>query len=373
MRLSVIPVAIGLVATSMMADLSAGPQTAPRIIALLDRYAAGELDAVVEAFAAIDDVEDARKDLEKHGRAWTEARGPAEAAHRRLVIAAFALELAHARMHDAWRDLWPVLKWACDVIRQGEPSEGERLWHLAAIALGEGRRRWEALIDPSYSFVDRSNMTPRYIQVRRNDADVHEHVSHAQERFPDDPRLRFADEFVDALRYGARWRREPARPAGVLGTHRREQQAELIGRLQALAADPEVGGAAELWTGLILLLELDRPADVMAHLEAASRSSDPFVASLARYAAGRAFESAGDLDAAERHYRRALDALPRVQSVSLSLSALLLSSGRPDEAYEIMRRSFDGPPVVDPFKTYGLGDYRRFASYLARLREELRR
>lgn len=373
MRL-LVPATVGLLLGAFPVPLPARAQARPDIIVLLDRYDSGEFDAVVETFAAIDDVEDARKDLEKHGRAWTEVEGPDAAPRRRLVVATFALEFARARTDarfDTWRDLRPALDWACDLIRQGPPSAEERLWHLAAIALAEGGRYWEALVDTSYSFVDRSNMTPRSIQVRARS--IHEHVLHAQERYPDDPRLQFEDEHVDALRYGASWRREPARPAGVLGTHRREEQAELIGRLQVLAADPEVGGEAELWAGLILLLELDRPADAMAHLQAAGRARDPFVASLAYYSAGRAFESAGDLDAAERHYRRALDALPRVQSVSLSLAALLLSSGRPDEAYEIMRRSFDGPPVNDPFKTYGLGDYRHFDSYVARLRQEIRR
>lgn len=368
MRLLVL-VAVGLILAAPPASGPTHPQAAPPIIVLLDRYDAGEFDAVVDAFAGIDDVEDARKTLEKHGAAWTEALGPAAVPRRRLVVATFALEFANARMTDEWQALWPALKWSCDLLAEGEPTEGERLWHLATIAWGEGGRHWETLIDPSYTFFDRSNRTQPIIQLERRDGDVHEHIVHAQRRFLDDRRLQFEDEHVDALRFGATWKRRP-RPANERFAERLE---DIVARLAPLSEDPEVGPEAELWAGLMLLLELGRPGEAMAHLEAASRSPDPFVASLAYYAAGRTIDDNGDRVVAERHYRRALEVMPRVQSVSLSLSSLLVASGRAAEAYALMRESFDGPQVVDPFKTYGLGDYRHFDGYLAQLRAELRR
>jgi tetratricopeptide (TPR) repeat protein len=109
----------------------------------------------------------------------------------------------------------------------------------------------------------------------------------------------------------------------------------------------------------------------MPYLQAASGSDDVFIAYVAHYSAGRLLEAAGNVQQAQARYRAALAVAPGVQSASLSLSTLLFTAGQPDEAYEVMRQAFDGPPRPDPFRMYGFGNYRHFDGYVSRLRQAL--
>src|SRR5215831_13641557 len=88
------------------AAISQAPAS-PAAIGLLDQYDRGDRDAVVEVFKSARDIEAIRRDLERAGAGWTTAEGPSLEAHRRLVAATMALELANARMRDKWLALRP--------------------------------------------------------------------------------------------------------------------------------------------------------------------------------------------------------------------------------------------------------------------------
>ena len=85
-------------------------------------------------------------------------------------------------------------------------------------------------------------------------------------------------------------------------------------------------------------------------------------------------EREGHPDAAERHYRAALDAVPRAQSGEIALASLLARSGRAAEAQAAMtttRSRPSGRPPFDPWWTYLPGNPRDSALFLAALRAEV--
>ena len=108
------------------------------IPALLDRYSGGDIEGVVAAFGAINDVEHVREELEAAAGDWIDAAFTEDVTRRRLVVATFALELVRARMQDEWERLRPLVEWSCELLRGGPPTEAERLWHRASIALAMG-------------------------------------------------------------------------------------------------------------------------------------------------------------------------------------------------------------------------------------------
>jgi tetratricopeptide (TPR) repeat protein len=362
MRILVL-VAVGLILAAPPAPAPTYPQAAPQIIALLDRYDAGEFNAVVDAFAGIDDVEDARKTLEKHGAAWTEALGPAAVPRRRLVAATFALEFANARMTDEWARLRSLVEWGCGLVRSGPPTDGERAWQLASIAIAQRAADWDLLRD-------KDARTPRgFVRAKWPRGD---HARHAVEQFPGDPEVAFAREQVEAALALPPWPRGGLRPPVLAGNHSFDVLAKsAVEGLQPFLETPPQREEAYLWIGLLQSLSLGRPGDGLAHLAIASQSRDPFIVYLAHYAAGRLAAEAGRPTDAIRHYRAALDALPGAQSASLSLASLLFMAGSADEAYEVMRHSLDAPVILDPFKYYGFGSYRRLHGYLQSLRARL--
>ena len=60
---------------------------------------------------------------------------------RRAAVAAFLLELTHARLESDWLRLADLIEWMCLDLRAGRPApEFERAWHQASVALA-GRAR----------------------------------------------------------------------------------------------------------------------------------------------------------------------------------------------------------------------------------------
>lgn len=325
---------------------------------LLDRYSSGERAAVLELLKTLDDVEGVRVGLEATGRAWTEAAGPAVVPRRRLTAATFALELANTRMQDEWRRLRSLIEWGCELVRAGAPSEAERLWQLASVALAEGARDWDVLYT-----------RPPPVRVA-----AYNHLSHARSRFSDDVRLDFADAAIQAIRVASgfpphRGNEAPrAQPRGEVLRAR----FDAIEHLQMFAHDPVVGGEAALRTGLAWL-SIDRVDEAMRQFEIASRSTDEFAVYLAHVLAGQMQDRYGTPEGASAQYRAALQAIPRAQSASLGLAAILLSDGQPDEAYALLHEALAAPIPMDPWRVYGQGSYYRFPEYVELLVRELGR
>jgi tetratricopeptide (TPR) repeat protein len=200
----------------------------------------------------------------------------------------------------------------------------------------------------------------------------YDHLEHALKRFPDDPELLFMGVVAGAMRANPVWRRKPLAQTREPVPTDPERDAVLAG-LSAFRSHASRGGEANLWMGLILLHQYDRPEDALTFFEVAARSPDSFVAYLAHYAAGRVHDADGRGSSAAGLYRQALKIQPGTQSAVLSLSALLFSTGDIEEAYQLLQPEAwqDAPP--DPFQLYGFGDYRRFDHYMARLRAEVLR
>lgn len=353
----------GLV-VACVAAMSQAPAGLPSAIELLDRYDRGDRDAVVEIFKTAPDVESIRTDIEKHGAAWTVAGGPAREPHRRLAAATMALELANARMPDKWLKLRDLVEWGCELLRRGPPTEGERLWQHASIAVAEGALDSSLLFDPG---------------VRS-----HGHASHAQLRFSADARIAFVSRFAMPL---------PMRPATLsaglepgLDAPARDLSGALTGsvygpvhdaavkNLTKLFDDPEVGAEAALRVGHVQLIELRFDQALTALDIAARRSRSDYVTYLAYFLRGRTLERQHKPEEAEQAYAGAVATVPNAQSAALADAALLMRRGRTDEANSLVAASFNARPrPPDPWRLFPMGDYYLWPTEIAALRAELDR
>jgi tetratricopeptide (TPR) repeat protein len=351
--------AAGLVA-ACLAAMSQAPASPPRAVALLDRYDRGDRDAVIEIFKGAPDVESIRNDLEKNGDPWTAAAGPAREPHRRLVAATMALELANARMRDKWLKLRGLVEWGCRLLRRGPPTEGERLWQRASIAVAEGALDSELLFGPASSLR------------------AYSHGSHAQQRFPADPRIAFVSRF--AVPSPARFGSVTLRPGHETGLDEPARSFDdpgldtAVRKLTLLFNDPEVGAEAALRAGHLQLMMFRLESALAAFDLALQRSQSDYVTCLAQFFRGRTLERQNKPEEAEQAYARALAAVPNAQSPALADAALLMRQGRTDEANAIVAASFNARPrPPDPWRLFPRGDYYRWPIEIAALRTELDR
>jgi hypothetical protein len=310
-----------------------------RLAGLLNEYAAGGSDPLASPARFVEDLRLSGKDWRSFVEVWVRRDGDVQAPHRRRIAASLVLELIGAARVEEQAGLTSILAWAADLVTTDAPSEAERLWHHAAIGLAQGMRNWSVLS-----------------------------ISRARGRFPEDRRLAFAELQVLALQSVAPWRGWAGTVDSAVTNYRVDRFLE---RATGFFADPQIGGEAHLWSGLLLLLNQQKGAAAMAQFSAAGNDPDPFVAYLARYSAGRLQEARGATGPSEAAYRGALAVWPRAQSASLSLASLLFAGGRPDEAYQLVADAYREPTVADPFREYGFGQHRRVDRAMAELRKEL--
>lgn len=331
-------------------------------IALLDRYAHGEFDAVVEALGAVENFSDIYKNIRSQAPAWIEAGGAGDRARRRLAAATFALEASHAgeledwklvqnwiRLENIyWRAPAQLLEWGCRLLREDSPPQSMELtWQLAALAVADRAEDFEFLIGSPW-------------EARANPKDEIEHLKHVAARFPGERRF--------ALTQGIaiEWRLFPsARRPGL----REAQQV-----FTTLRDDPAVGAEASMRLGA-LQLRAGQITQALPLFDRADRGvADPYVQYLARFFRGQALERQRKAADAESAYRSALDAIPRAQSASFALAALLVQRGARAEAANLVDASLprqQRPP--DPWRTYAEADYRFWPGLIATLRAEIRR
>jgi hypothetical protein len=153
-------------------------QTRPATAELLKQYEQGQYDDVAKALGGLRDFEGFRKELDRVASPWIASQGPAAAPRRRLVAASLALEAARVGVLD-WFRARTLVEWGCAMLRKGGPPlAAERSWQLAAVALSQGAG------DPAFLLPDPP--------VDRRRGSVWNHLAHAQERFPAEPRLQLA-------------------------------------------------------------------------------------------------------------------------------------------------------------------------------------
>ena len=338
-----VPVCAALAAAGALAFRAVPPAARAQITAapmdLATYYSFGEFEMVESALrrAASGNLDVVLAGLQADAEGWIDADGPDWAPGRRLIVATVALEAAHAGLDNQWRNSRDFIRWACLMLRAAPVTPAERHWHLAAIALIEGARDVGMLGD---------------------------HIRHVRARFPDEPRLRLAEAFDDEA-----WYMDEVTSLGVEhGAGRRTSMYD-----DALA-HPDSAREAHLRLGFMLLQgrQFDR---AIAQLRQVEPPEDPGQQYLARLFEGWAHQRRDDPDMgeAERAFREAVEAVPGAYTVSLSLALLLYPTDRRLEADALMQAVADAePPVVDPWRTYGYGDYRRWPVLLDELRRAIR-
>jgi len=124
---------------------------------------------------------------------------PAHIDARSAAAAAFLLEVAAARLESDWGRFSDLIEWTCVQLRtSGPPTEFERSWHAASHALaGRARNRtWmlgESARLPHQKPLEQPGSVPRWAQtMQRNQPQPPAHLTHALERFPDDPHFQLS-------------------------------------------------------------------------------------------------------------------------------------------------------------------------------------
>jgi tetratricopeptide (TPR) repeat protein len=378
-------IGVGLAAAC---SLSLGGQTPPAAITLLERYAAGQFDAVTAELGGIDDFGQLLKDLKNYAGEWIAAGGPADVSRRELAAATFALEAA--RVDEWWEWKWiqepppgttplptlywkppPLLiEWACELFRRDDaPRPIERTWQLAAMAVAQRSEDTQFLIGftellgggpaPAAAPVNLPHVPIRNLRIgpmRRgievaNVQDEIGHLNHIVDRFPTEMRF--------MLGQGIARERDFPEDAAKIYT--------------GLADDPDVGAEALTRLGGLQVRQ-NRVADALPSLDRAERlTRDSYLLYLTRLFRGQALLRTKKEAAAEAAFRGALAARPAMETASLLLAELLFKAGNRTEAQSLMARVLAADPSVrDPYLEAVHGDDRFWPALVARLRREIK-
>ena len=353
---------LAVLAFAILAPARAGAQAIEvSPMDLLAYYEMGQPAKVMKAVAdaARGDLVVVLDALKRDGAAWIAEDGPKWTERRRMVLATFALEVAHAGLDYQWRNSKDLLEWTCTLLRRERASSDfERASHLAALALLEGARDREAL------------------EI---------HLAHMKARVPDEPRLALARAFLieiewwDDVMYGWMFNM-PSSMAGApdLSPLPRRGQPVDAGALDPAAAlvpllkIPATRNEAALRLGFFSW-RAGRPEQALDYLRTITAPDDTGQAHLAHLFTAWAYERQQKNDQAIDALRASLEIVPGAQSASLLLAVRLHSAGRGQEARAVMDRTlaFD-PPVFDPWRNYGYGDLRRWPVLVDDLRRRLR-
>ncbi len=308
-----------LLAASMIAGAVLIGATAPvrtlSVVSFLDRYAAGEFEAVSAELAGDIDFEQLLEQLKVDGPKWIAAAAPEAKARRELVAATFALEAARADAWDEWRWIqkqpefngiqllnvliWKppplLLEWACELFRRDEtPRPIERWWQLAALSVAQRAEDTHFLVgDPAIGRgVGAGEIMNTQIEIK--------HLDHVAKRFPKEARFMLAQ--------------------GI--ARDRVWHDDALQAYTAVANDPDVGGEAAMRLGVMQMYRRQLDLAMTGFDRAELLTRDPYVVYLARFFRAQVLEARGSGDRVEANYRGAVAAVPHAQSATLALAAL---------------------------------------------------
>ncbi len=370
----------------------------PSIYELLDRYTSGDVTAA-RTFARTVTEKQVRAMEDQSGR-WIDAN-PARRSQRRLAAATFVLDAAREWQGTAnWHYARRLISWACHGFASAEtpPQAGEQLWFQASVALIGGAEDWWFLLGKSgLGNARKGGKAPLDDEVFRG------HLAHAMTRFPDDAKFALASAVsIESLSWevGALGR-DPNRRGMVAGeiepdvlarsgaetdgarTGSPEPRRALIAnqgvaevrrvgrRFDSLVTQPQIAAEAHVRAGLVSF-RMSNGDQAISHLsQAVTLTEDPYLVYLSRLIEGVVRERQGRDDEAIAAYRAALQAVPRAHTASTMLAARLIKMGRLTEASEVAEVFFaPGPPAVDPWRFYRLGDFRSWPAIMKQLRAE---
>jgi hypothetical protein len=354
------------------AALSVRPATAQglSVLALLDRYANGQFDAVVEILNGDINFGDVLKQVRRDAPGWIDAAGSAERGRRELAALMFALEAARAGEWREWKltQMQPrmcsesgecgqpmnvlywkapplLIEWACERLRRYEsPLPNERSWQLAALAVAQRSEDTQFLVgDPNIG-------RGVYAGEIGNTQDEIKHLDHVSARFPNEMRFVLAQ----AIARDRVWIDDAT-------------QAYL-----ALEKDPDVGGEAMMRFGA-MQMRLRRFAEAARSFDRSEMlTRDPYVVFLVNYFRGQLFEQQRSIRRAEEAYRRAVAAVPQAQSATMALAALVFRDGRRTESHQLVKEMLAAEPTpLDPWRAYVHADDRFWPQLVGRLRAEI--
>ncbi|HEX5070533.1 MAG TPA: hypothetical protein VFV78_09995 [Vicinamibacterales bacterium] len=309
------------------------------VMQALELYAVGDPE-VIRMVATPREVGSIRAALAQDGRAWIRANGKAEESHRRLVATTFALEaVRHAIDTVEDREFDLLLRWAADEWRnEARPSPEELLWHNATLALLQG-------------VGDTTSVTAA--------------LNAARNRFPNEPRWALVRGWIAEFASGAR----PVPPL----QHIAEIAPGVIQAYVDASVLPDVSAEAHLHLAYLFTSRNDPAAAVDHATEAARRTTEAEIRSLAHLFRGWALIRAGRSTDAQSAFRDAHNALPASQSAALWLSGALFLSGERQEAARLVDGTMrSGLGELDPWRLYPRGDFRLWPRLIGQLRQALR-
>jgi predicted Zn-dependent protease len=223
------------------------------------------------------------------------------------------------------------------------PRPIERWWQLAALAVAQRSE------DPQFLVGDTNIGEGVDAGEIGNIQNEIKHLDHVRKRFPKEMRFVLAEgiardrDWVDDATMAYMW----------------------------LENDPDVGGEAMMRLGA--MVRRSNPGAAHEHFaNAETLTRDPYVIFLARYFRGQLFEQQGRVKDAEEHYRGAVAAVPRAQSATLALAALLAREGKRSEAQRLVRDMLEPDRAPrDPWRGFVHADDRFWLPIVARLRAEI--
>jgi hypothetical protein len=344
-------------------------------------------DAVVlysrgESIAAIRDLDTQGLKVATFTRAldeWVADGDPAALHQRRLVAAAFGLDVSWAATRTFWNRTQPnvdpskrippiepegeslsqyysqplVARWAVQQLpATNAPIALERLlWHTA-IALAEDGHAWHRL--------------------------RHEILPEARKRLPEEPRVRLAEVLArtnlelgplrrpfptgrDILRSEPVWSNKPGPIAGA------------IRAFESLLGHASLAGEVELRIGYLELRRKNWLAALARFDAARSKSAEPTLGATADYFAGWVLEQLDRPDDAIEAYRRALAITPTMRNLATRLSALLYLRNERAESYSVLDLALNARPApLDLLVEMERADARFVPGWLASIRQALK-
>jgi len=337
------------------------------LIAILETYAQGRHDEAVAKAASFKELGPLRLQFVQRAPAWI-AADPALSAHRRAAVAGFVVELAAARLEDDWGRLSDLIEFTCaQILRTAPPDEFERSWHMATTALAGRARVRQWLLGP---FARLPHQKPRKPQP--DDPPSPKHLTHALERFPDDPRFQLAR--VVAWTWGRD--AEPTRNMGgrEYGRSSQPPQLEALTALAPLQAIPAVASEAYIRAGLIHVTLRDHAAALKAFEAARPGASTTPLKYLSHFLAGRSLEMLNRQDDAAAEYRAALALVPLAESATVALAGLHFTRGEHDDAVRLVDEAFaKTSTTTDPGRLTGYGAFLYWPEITAAMRAEIKK
>jgi tetratricopeptide (TPR) repeat protein len=329
--------ALALTALAPVAAAHRGPRSQQITVSaadLLEYYEAGEFDAVQDALqrAARGDLGIVLDALRRDGTAWIDADGPEFRQRRRLMAATLALETARASLDSGWLASRGLIDWGAAELAKASPTEEERTWQLAALALCEGAG--DTIV-------------------------IEEQIKRMQRRVPGEPRMLLARAFLEEIPY---WHDR-------LAFFDAADPRRAIERLRGLVDQPAIRDEALLRLSL-LTLYAGRPEEAVALLGKIASSTDAGHAYYAGLFAGWAHARLGQPADARAAFEAALAAAPHARTATVNLMAALYASGDRAGADRLLEREIlqAENTAHDPWLEYGYGDLRRFPLLIAQLR-----